>query len=88
LEELQKENERLRELWRLSRSLKGDWVGARVISVSAIAPYRMLMIDKGSEEGIRRRAPVVSADGLVGQIARVFAHYSQVLLITDPTSAV
>lgn len=88
LNDLEKENARLRSVLVMRERLKGEWVGARVVSYPPISPYRILTIDKGSEEGVRRRAAVVSSDGLVGQVTRVFGHYSQVLLITDPTSAV
>jgi len=48
----------------------------------------MLMIDKGSEEGIRRRAPVCFSGWFSGTNCACLCTYSQVLLITDPTSAV
>ena len=86
--EVQVENERLRKIVELKPQLSGEWVGARVVSYPPLGPYRLLTIDKGSEDGIQRRAPVISPDGLVGQVARVMKGYSQVLLIIDPTSAV
>ena len=88
LEAMNKENTRLRNLLNLKNQLSGNWTAARVVSMPPISPYRILTIDKGSEEGVVRRAAVVSPDGLVGQVSRVFPHSSQVLLITDPTSAV
>lgn len=86
--EVEAENERLRRALDLRKQLSGEWIVARVVSYPPIGPYRILTIDKGEEAGIERRAPVVAADGLVGQVARVIGNYSQVLLMTDPTSAV
>src|SRR5579885_3207673 len=83
-----KENERLRGLLDLKKRIPGDWIAARVVSTPPISPYRVITIDKGLDDGVTRRAAVIAADGLVGQVSRVFGHTSQVLLITDPTSAV
>jgi rod shape-determining protein MreC len=88
LSDMEKENARLAALLKLKSELKAQGIAARVTGSPPTAPSGLITIDKGSEEGIRRRAAVVAADGLVGQVARVFPHASQVLLITDPTSAV
>lgn len=86
--ELTSENGRLNKLLDLRSSLQGEWIAARVISYPPIGPYRLLTVDKGSSEGIRKKAAVICPGGLVGQVVRVFSNTSQVLLMTDPTSAV
>lgn len=86
--ELENENDRLRHLLDFKKNLKGDWVGGKVIEYPPIGPYRIMAIDKGSNDGVKRRAAVISSSGLVGQVARVMPNTSQVILITDPTSAV
>lgn len=86
--ELERENEEFRKILELKNSLEGEWLAARVVAYPPSAPYRILTVDKGSEAGVQRRAPVVSAEGLVGQVSRVFRNRSQILLIIDPTSAV
>lgn len=88
LKDLESENARLTSLLGLKTKIFGNGVAARVTGFAPLSPYRVIMIDKGEADGIRRRAPVVAADGLVGQVSRVYPHESQVLLITDPTSAV
>lgn len=85
---LEGENERLRRLLEVRSQMPEEWLAARVVSYPPIGPYRILTIDKGAGSGVRRRAPVIAPDGLVGQVVRVLEDYSQVLLITDPTSAV
>lgn len=86
--ELASENGRLNKLLDLRSSLQGEWIAARVISYPPIGPYRLLTVDKGSSEGVRKKAVVICPGGLVGQVVRVFSNTSQVLLVTDPTSAV
>lgn len=46
------------------------------------------MIDKGSNDGLEKGAPVVVSEGIVGKIIEVAAGYARVLLITDRNSAV
>lgn len=49
-----------------------------------VDPYvRKLVLNAGSDQGVQLGQPVVSADGLVGQITGVQASHSEVTLITD-----
>jgi rod shape-determining protein MreC len=47
-----------------------------------------IIINRGSNDGIRRGMPVVTNQGLVGRIDAVIADAARVQLITDPASAV
>lgn len=47
-----------------------------------------VIINRGSDDGIRRGMPVVSQQGLVGRVAQVTATAARVELITDPASRV
>jgi len=47
-----------------------------------------IIINRGSNDGIRRGMPVVTNQGLVGRIDAVIADAARVQLITDPGSAV
>jgi len=47
-----------------------------------------VIIDRGSDDGLRYGMPVVTAQGLVGRIAAVTSSASRVQLITDPASIV
>lgn len=63
-------------------------IAARVIS-NPPSPYEQrVVIAAGHADGIRDTNAVVTADGLVGQVTKVFSHVSQVTLLTDDTSAV
>ncbi|AFQ46775.1 rod shape-determining protein MreC [Burkholderia cepacia] len=47
-----------------------------------------IVIGQGSQQGIQNGAPVVSEDGVVGQITRVFPLQAEVTLITDRDLAI
>lgn len=88
LEDVSSENERLRRLLKMSESFSWETIAAEVIGYNPRSEFRLLTINRGSRHGLKKRMPVVSAEGLVGQIYRVAPSSSQVLLLTDPTSAV
>ena len=47
-----------------------------------------VMINRGSDDGIRRGMPVVAQQGLVGRIVQVTANAARVEMITDPSAEV
>ncbi len=47
-----------------------------------------VIINRGSDDGLRRGMPVVTQQGLVGRVAAVTAGAARVQLITDPASTV
>jgi rod shape-determining protein MreC len=54
-----------------------------------ISPFiRSVLIGQGSDAGVANGMPVVTARGLVGRVVEVFASFSRVELITDPSTAV
>jgi rod shape-determining protein MreC len=61
-------------------------VAAQVIGTSGTEQSQVLLIDKGSKDGIRPDMPVITPDGIVGKTRDVFRHTSQVLEISDATS--
>lgn len=61
-------------------------VAAQVIGTSGTEQSHVLLIDKGSDNGIRPDMAVITPDGIVGKTREVFAHTSQVLEISDATS--
>jgi len=69
-------------------------VAAQVIGSSGSEQSRSVYIDKGTRDGISPDMAVITADGVVGKVLKVFgakpieASVSQVLLINDQTSGV
>lgn len=61
---------------------------AQVIGSSGSEQSRSIYIDKGTRDGVRPDMAVITAEGVVGKILRVFKSTSQVLLVNDQTSGV
>ena len=63
-------------------------VQAAVIAPSAAEYEQRIVIAAGSRDGIRRNDAVVTADGLVGKVAKTSSRTSRVTLLTDASSSV
>lgn len=61
---------------------------AKVIGYDPSPFLRYVIIDKGSDHGLRRGMPVVTEQGLVGRVAAVTAQAARVQLITDSSSRI
>lgn len=61
-------------------------LAAQVISTTGSEFSRGIYIDKGSKDGLKPDMPVVSPDGVVGKVLRVYGTTSLVLLLNDPSS--
>ena len=96
---LERENEELREIQgeyqllldlfnRARQSPEYTRQTASVIGRDTSPSIRSIIIDKGSDDGVRVGMPVESARGLVGRIFRTTQHSAQVALITDNASAI
>ncbi|UCD84074.1 MAG: rod shape-determining protein MreC [Deltaproteobacteria bacterium] len=82
------ENDRLRALLDFKRSLGGPAIPAEVVGEDTSSWFRTILINKGSEDKVARGMGVVTKEGIVGQVSKVSARLSQVLLIVDPSSNV
>ena len=65
-----------------------DMVGARIISKDAGNWYNNFIIDKGSNDGIKKDMNVIYDNGLVGIVSDVSANNATVRAIIDDTSSV
>ena len=63
-------------------------VTARVIGGSPTIWYSTINIDIGTGDGVRVGQPVITGDGLIGQVTFVASDSAVVTLITDSSSAV
>ncbi len=86
--ELTVENARLKKFLAFSSTASGTYVAARVIARDPSPWFKTLMIDKGERHGLKKNAPILVPEGIVGQITKVSPNFSRVLLITDRNSAV
>lgn len=78
------ENQRLRKLLAFKELVPYKMVGAKVIGITPNNWVQYLIIDRGTEDGIQAKMPVITYNGtLVGQILKATAHTSRVILLTD-----
>jgi len=84
----QKENERLHRLLSMNERMEFKSIGARVVGRTPAFLSNMVYLDRGSEEGVRADAAVLSGDGIIGRIVLVTKHESQVQLITNPDASI
>jgi rod shape-determining protein MreC len=82
------ENAKLRALLELSPSLQVRSLGAEVLYEAADPFSRKVILNRGGTQGVRLGAPVITEQGLIGQITRVYPLSSEVTLVTDRDAAV
>lgn len=80
--------QRLERLLELRGQVSYDGLAARVIARDPSRWFSTMVIDRGSRDGVRRNAPVVTPDGVVGRVIEVTPFAARVLLIVDARSAV
>jgi rod shape-determining protein MreC len=89
LREQASEVDALRALLGAARQLpENRYLGAQVIGRDTSPFLHFLILDQGSDAGVRRGMPVVNEKGLVGRITEVSASASKLQLITDPNSVI
>ncbi len=86
------ENTQLKKLLRYRESASFPQ-GFRPLATSVFARSagqfdQRVVVGVGSADGVQANDPVVTADGLVGQVTRVYSHVAQVTLVTDEASFV
>lgn len=80
------EGHRLSGLMNFREHYLTSTVVAQVLGTSGSDQSRILLLDKGSDDGLKPGMPVVTPDGVVGRLRDVFKGTSQLLLLNDPTS--
>jgi len=79
---------RLQTLLAFKEQFIAKTVAAQVIGSSASDLSRIVYIDKGEKEGLKRDMAVITANGIVGKVLLVYPSVAQVLLINDQSSGV
>ena len=86
-----RQNQQLQKLLALDKASGLDAtrpVSARVIGQSPTLWYSTIVVDRGTGDGVRAGQPVVTGDGLIGQVTTASGNSSVVTLITDSEIAV
>lgn len=82
-QQLATENAQLRSLVDLRQRMASPGVVAEVL-YDARDPYvRKIVVDKGLKHNVQLGQPVIDAEGVVGQVIRVFPLTAEVALLTD-----
>ena len=81
-----REGLRLQKLFGFQQQYIAKTVAAHVIGTSGTDLSRVLVINKGSKDGLKPDMPVITPDGVVGKVRDVFPHTAQILEIDDQTS--
>lgn len=85
---LERENTELRNLKAALPPLIRQWQVAEVIGVDSDPLRQRLVINRGAGQGVYANQSVIDAQGVLGQIATVGPFSAEVILITDPESAI
>jgi rod shape-determining protein MreC len=85
---LERQNAELLALLKLQNALGMKGVAAVVIGQTVGNFEWAITINRGSSDGVKVDAPVVSGDGLVGHVVEVAPNSSIIQLVIDPDSAV
>jgi len=84
----QQENARLRTLLELKARYATAAVAVEVLYTSRDPFAQKLFVDKGADADLRPGEAVIDAEGVIGQVTRVFPYMAEVTLVTDKDHAV
>ena len=82
------ENARLRKLLGMRENLVPRSIGASVVTSHLTGQDMVIVIDRGTNDGVRLDLPVVAWGGAVGRVVEVDAGHALVRLLNDPNSGV
>ena len=88
MEEVRKENLRLKRLLSYSDEMSHQRVMAQVVGWDSANEFKVIRLNKGKNHGIKVMAPVITDHGLVGYVYRVTDNYADVLTILDQNNRV
>ena len=86
--ELVEENERLKALLDLKSNLEYDTVAAVVVSYEPNNWYDTIVINKGSNDGIKQGSAVISEKGIVGKVTQTGLGWSRISSVLNDETAV
>ncbi len=88
LREAQAENARLKAVLGYVEESVDQEIVARVIGLNPSPQFLSLRINRGEDDGVRVGMPVVTPDGVVGQVVRAVGTSADVMLLTDSASRI
>lgn len=88
LQEVARENDRLRQVVGFNAPLEGRKVVAQVIAQDVSPEFRMIRINKGHAQGVEAGMAVIALEGVVGRVIRTGRDFADVLALLDSSSAI
>ena len=88
LSESMAESQRLKKLLDFREQSQLQVIAAKIIGSGGNENSRLIVLNKGTVQGILPDMPVMVPEGVIGKVLRVFLNSSQVLLLTDESSGV
>ena len=82
LEELERENRRLRELLNFKQDIASPMLPAEIIASSPTPWMDTVVVDKGARDGVQQGMPVVSEKGIVGYVLKTTRYVSTIMFVT------
>jgi rod shape-determining protein MreC len=86
--EMDKENRRLKKLLSFAPTLPLKTVGVRIIGEDSTPWKNVVVLDKGTRQGIKQDMVLVSPEGLAGRVLDSGTSTSRGILLLDPDSRV
>lgn len=87
-DQLVTENAQLRSLLSLRPAMTVRSQAAEILYEASDAYSRKVIIDRGGSQGVVPGSPIINADGVLGQVTRVYPLSSEVTLLTDKDAAI
>ncbi|MBL9039726.1 MAG: rod shape-determining protein MreC, partial [Archangium sp.] len=88
LREAAAENVRLKQALGYVEGSVDSEIMARIIGLNPSAQFLSVRIDRGENDGVRVGMPVVTPEGVLGQVVRATGGSADVMLLTDQASRV
>jgi rod shape-determining protein MreC len=85
---LDKENKRLKSILNLMDQSPNTMMAARVVGEDIKNWFKCIIVDKGRDQGVKEKMPVITPRGLVGQAVEVNKWHSKIMTINDTNSSV
>ena len=88
LENLKKENEKLRSMLDMKAKNPSEYIAADVVSVESFDSEERIFINKGRNDGVEKDLPVIYEGHLIGKITQLGETYAEVTLLTSKKSRI
>ena len=82
LKEIQTENDRLNKLLQFTEREDFTLLPAKVIALDPFPNYRLLTVDKGEVNGLKKNMGAIIREGVIGYVFRVYKETAQILLLS------